>query len=139
LAYSPAADSGFLGTLLGHRKSVFRMGYGMGYDSFYNNITSNMVAGAPQAVSATTTSQVSTDLPRGLSGLSALLPVTPPALDSFLSQTSVYKDLRNPYYQRWSSGIQRELPAGMLVDIAYVGTKGTRLYASEDGNPLVTQ
>ena len=123
LAYSPAADSGFLGTLLGHRKSVFRMGYGMGYDSFYNNITSNMVAGAPQAVSATTTSQVSTDLPRGLSGLSTLLPVTPPALDSFLSQTSVYKDLRNPYYQRWSSGIQRELPAGMLLDIAYVGTQ----------------
>jgi outer membrane receptor protein involved in Fe transport len=138
LAYSPAIDSGFLGTLLGHRKSVFRVGYGMGYDSFFNNITSNMVAGAPQSVSANITSQVSTDLPRGLTALSGQLPVTPPALDSFLSQTSVYKTLRNPYYQRWSAGIQRELPTGMLFDMAYVGTKGTRLYASEDGNPLVT-
>jgi hypothetical protein len=138
LAYSPAFDSGVLGSLFGHRKSVFRMGYGMGYDSFYNNITSNMVAGAPNAVSDTTTSQATTDTPRGLARLSSLLPAVPPQLNPFLSQTSVYKDLRNPYYQRWSAGIQRELAYGLLLDMAYVGTKGTRLYASEDGNPLVT-
>src|SRR5207249_1769344 len=48
LAYSPAADSGWRGKLLGNRKSVFRIGYAMGYDSYFNNITSNMVAGAPQ-------------------------------------------------------------------------------------------
>ena len=54
LAYSPATDSGFLGKLLGNRKSVFRIGYGMGYDSYFNNITSNMVAGAPNTVSDST-------------------------------------------------------------------------------------
>lgn len=139
IAYSPGFDSGPLAWLFGNRKSSFRTGYGLGYDSYFNNITSNMVAGAPNAVSDTTTSQVTAALPRGLSGLSRLIPATPPALTPFLAQTSVYKNLRNPYYQRWSASIQRELPSGILLDMAYVGTKGTRLYASEDGNPLVTQ
>jgi hypothetical protein len=35
--------------------------------------------------------------------------------------------------------LQRELSGGFLIDLSYVGTKGTRLFASEDGNPLVTQ
>ncbi|MDX1981827.1 MAG: carboxypeptidase regulatory-like domain-containing protein [Bryobacteraceae bacterium] len=139
LAYSPAFDSGTLGWLFGNRKSVFRMGYGIGYDSYFNNITSNMVAGAPSSVSALSPSQVTGANPRGLAGLSRQLPVTAPALTPFLSQTSVYGDLKNPYYQRWSAGIQRELPSGLMLDMAYVGTKGTRLYATEDGNPLVTQ
>lgn len=139
LAYSPAFDSGWLGTLFGNRKSVLRMGYGIGYDSYFNNITSNMVAGAPNSVSDQTPSQVTPAAPRGVANLSRLLPTTPPALTPYLSQTSVYKDIRNPYIQRWSAGMQRELPSGMLLDMAYVGTKGTRLFASEDGNPLVTQ
>lgn len=33
-----------------------------------------------------------------------------------------------PYTQTWSFGIQHELPFGILVDAAYVGTKGTHLY-----------
>ncbi len=138
LAYAPAADSGFLGNLLGNHKSVFRIGYAIGYDSYFNNITSNMVAGAPNAVSDSTSSQPSAPTPRGLANLSKMLPKVPPALTAFLSQTSVYGDLVNPYYQRWSAGVQRELPAGMLLDMSYVGTKGTRLFATEDGNPLVT-
>jgi hypothetical protein len=138
VAYSPGFDEGWLARIFGNRKSVFRAGYNLGYDSYFNNITSNMVAGAPNSVSDATASQVTAAAPRGLAGLSRLLPVTAPPLTPFLSQTSVYGDLRNPYYQRWSAGIQRELPAGMLLDIAYVGTKGTRLFATEDGNPLVT-
>src|SRR5204863_6622039 len=100
---------------------------------------SNMVATAPQSVAATTTSQANAATPRGLEGLSKLLPTTAPAMTPFLSQTSVVGNLRNPYYQRWSAGIQRELPSGMLLDMSYVGSKGTRLFATEDANPLVTQ
>jgi hypothetical protein len=33
-----------------------------------------------------------------------------------------------PYTQTWSLGIQHQLPFGILVDAAYVGTKGTHLY-----------
>lgn len=138
LAYAPRYDSGPLGWLFAGGKGVIRAGYQIGYDSYFNNMTSNMVATAPSAVSGSTPSQVNTANPRGLAGLSNLIPNVAPAKDSFLSQTSVYGDLRSPYVQRWSSGIQRELPFGLLLDMAYVGTKGTKLFATEDGNPLVT-
>jgi hypothetical protein len=36
-------------------------------------------------------------------------------------------DGRPPYFQNWTFSIQRELPARHLLEVAYVGTKGTRL------------
>jgi hypothetical protein len=45
--------------------------------------------------------------------------------------------LVNPYYQRFSAGLQRELPFNFVVDVAYVGSKGTKLFINEDANPLV--
>ncbi len=127
VAYSP-----------GNRKFVLRAGYTIGYDSYFNNITSNIMAAAPASLTATVTSQVSAANPRGVAGLSKSIPSTPPAVTPFLTQFAVAKDLRNPYYQHWSAGVQRELPSGFLLDVAYVGTKGTRLYVTEDANPLVT-
>jgi hypothetical protein len=53
------------------------------------------------------------------------------------SQTLAIENLVNPYYQRWSLGIQRELPANFVFDISYVGSKGTKLFINEDLNPLV--
>jgi hypothetical protein len=138
LAYSPSSDSGLLGWLFGNHKASFRVGYGLGYDSYFNNITSNMVAAAPAALANAAFSTVTTANQRGVAGLSMLLPTRPPALTPFLSQTSVSKNLVNPYYQRWSATLQRELPSGILLDMAYVGTKGTKLFVTEDGNPLVT-
>ena len=41
------------------------------------------------------------------------------------SQTLIIGNLVNPYYQRWSFGIQRELPSGLLLDVSYVGSKGS--------------
>ncbi len=34
---------------------------------------------------------------------------------------------RTPYVQQWNGGFQREMSAGVLFDIAYVGSKGTQL------------
>jgi hypothetical protein len=33
-----------------------------------------------------------------------------------------------PYTQTWSFGFQRELPGSTLLDVNYIGTKGTKLY-----------
>lgn len=137
LAYSPSNDSGLAGRLFGGRKTVFRMGYGIGYDAYFNNLTSNMVAAAPNAISTTRTSVITTANPRGVPNFSNTFPPVAPPLNASLNQTSVYRDLRNPYYQRWSAGMQSELRSGLLLDLAYVGTKGTRLYVSEDLNPIV--
>jgi hypothetical protein len=35
---------------------------------------------------------------------------------------------RTPYEQSWSFGIERQLPSSILLDVQYIGKKGTRLY-----------
>jgi outer membrane receptor protein involved in Fe transport len=39
-----------------------------------------------------------------------------------------------PSLQKWSLGFQRQLPAGIVLDASYVGSKGTHLILSEDIN-----
>jgi hypothetical protein len=43
--------------------------------------------------------------------------------------------LRMPYSQSWNFGIQRELPGSVVMEVNYVGSKGTRLLRLVDGNP----
>jgi len=44
--------------------------------------------------------------------------------------------LRNPYMQRWQFAVQRQLPAKVVLELSYVGNRGTRLLASQDLNPI---
>jgi hypothetical protein len=44
-------------------------------------------------------------------------------------------NLRMPYSQSWNFGVQRELPGNVLMEVNYVGSKGTRLLRLVDGNP----
>jgi outer membrane receptor protein involved in Fe transport len=36
-------------------------------------------------------------------------------------------NLRTPYVQQWNLNVQRQLPGNMVLTVAYVGTKGTKL------------
>ncbi len=54
-------------------------------------------------------------------GLGAAGPI--PSLDSL-----------TPYEQAWSFGIQRELPSSILLDVSYIGKKGTHLYFGGAGS-----
>ncbi len=137
IAYSPSFSQGLLGWLVGEKKTVIRAGYQIGYDSFFNNIASNAASSSPNLVATSTPSTVSGAAPRGLANLTDSFPTAPRPLSPRDSQTLVDPNLVNPYYQRWSFGIQRELPGNLIVDASYVGTKGTKLYLNEDRNPLV--
>ncbi len=44
---------------------------------------------------------------------------------------------RPPYAQNWNFTIQRALPGNYLVDLRYIGTKGTRLPRNIEANPAV--
>jgi hypothetical protein len=44
-----------------------------------------------------------------------------------------------PYMQRWQFGLQREFPKRVLVDVAYVGNRGTRLRISRNLDALPNQ
>lgn len=136
IAYSPSFTSGWMGKIFGDRKSVFRSGYQIGYDSFFNNIASNAQTSSPNVV-ATLVTSIAAGTSRGLGNLSGSLPTTPRPLTPLDSQNLVIKNLVNPYYQKASFGIQRELPGNFVLDMAYVWTKGTKLFVNEDLNPLV--
>lgn len=43
--------------------------------------------------------------------------------------------LRMPYSQNWNLGVQHEVLRNLLVEVNYVGSKGTRLIRVVDGNP----
>jgi Carboxypeptidase regulatory-like domain/TonB-dependent Receptor Plug Domain len=136
LAWTPSSQSGLMSRILGEKKTVIRTGYSIGYDSFYNNIASNAATASPAVNASSTISNISASLPRGLSGLSGVVP-PPSILTPNLSENTVAPNLVSPYYQKWSFGIQRELPWNTILDISYVGTKGTKLFMTEDQNPVV--
>jgi hypothetical protein len=48
--------------------------------------------------------------------------------------TTIVPGLVNPQTYLWNFGVQREL-AGLIVDAAYVGSRGTRLFVNEQLNP----
>ena len=136
-AYSPSFTDGIRGFVFGERKTVIRAGYNIGYDSFFNNIASNAVASSPNTIVTNNTSTLTAANPRGLSNFSSQFPTTAAAVTPLSAQTLIVQNLRNPYYQRYSLGMQRELPFKIVMDISYVGSKGTNLFINEDSNPLV--
>jgi hypothetical protein len=53
---------------------------------------------------------------------------TPPSAFAF------DRALRTPYVQQWSGNVQQRIGTGRVMEIGYVGTKGTRLYGGRDIN-----
>ena len=42
---------------------------------------------------------------------------------------------RNSSTNSWNLGVQHELPGNNTIDVSYIGSKGTHIYRSMDGNP----
>lgn len=137
IAYSPSFSSGIRGFIFGEKKMVIRAGYNIGYDSFFNNIASNAVASSPNTIVTNNTSILTAANPRGLPNFSSQFPTTAAAVTPLSGQTLIAPNLVNPYYQRYSLGIQRELPFKLIMDLSYVGSQGRKLFINEDANPLV--
>ena len=135
-AYSPSFDEGIGGFIFGNKKSALRAGFQVSYDTFFNNLLSNIAADSPNNTSTTTTG-ASTG--RGTANFfPGAIPSTPRAPSVLDSQTSVFNPkIRNPYTMRWSLGLQRELPFNMVMETAYVGSAGRKLYVTEDLNPRI--
>ncbi len=64
----------------------------------------------------------------------AIAPVNIP-IANCSEQDTVSKNLKNPYLQSWSLGIQKELGSNYLFELDYVGSKGSRLFQRVDLNP----
>jgi len=115
----------------GGGKSVFRGGYGIFYDlAVIGNdlffVRNGPPFQRPQTFDAGT-------LPSDLT-LSNPFPLallnTPRVFDA----PSIDPHFRNAYFQHWNFGYQRQLPSNLVLDISYVGNKGTRLVKTVDIN-----
>ena len=64
-------------------------------------------------------------------------PPPPGTFATPLTNLTVAPDLPLPYAQNWDLNVQRALGSDMLLEVGYVGTKGTKLPRFIEGNPTV--
>jgi hypothetical protein len=126
-------------------KTVLRAGYGLFYGSVGINMTNSNLAGFSQQ----TPMQPSLD--NGLTYIATLenpFPngLFPAAGASGGMRTNLNQNVsffaperKAPYAQRWSFGMQRELPEGFLIETSYVGNRGTRLANNRPVNGVPLQ
>ena len=127
LAYTPHWGR----LLFGDGKTVFRAGYGMFYDGLFTNITVNSAQSQPNSLGGS--------ISAGGHGVpnASTFPNIGPTLNSTLFNESMASNLHNPLTQQWNVDMQRELPLGLVLTLAYVGTRGEHLFTNQDFNPAV--
>lgn len=137
-AWNPKG-SGRLDRLMGGEKMVWRGGFQMSYDTWFNNLLSNIAGSSPNTLGGIIPSVSSSGAPRGLADFSAQfasIQATPPTAQS--PQSSLFlQPFENPYTLRWSIGFERQLPAGLILDSSYVASASRRLFRTIDMNPIV--
>jgi hypothetical protein len=104
--------------LLG-RELVLRAGYGMYYNPPIAIETYDLVRNGQRNESN------ASDGVRPVLTLQNGFPQT--STTGFPSYFGLDSHARTPYVQHWNGGIQQELPSSVVLEIAYVGTKGTKL------------
>lgn len=139
VAFSPAAQEGPLGWLLGDRATVLRAGASTGYDSWFSDLLRGPASSSPFVVTTQMLSQAPTTVSRGASSWLGQVPAEVRTVTALDNQTQISRRLENPYYIRLYAGLQREFAHQIVLDVAYVGTRGRQLYQMEDLNPLVPQ
>ena len=162
-AYNPSFSSGWLGRVLGDRKTVIRAGAGIVHDhtilsaiNFFGDQTSFAFG---QTVPTSSFAGLDTD-PRfsqvgGLGGLPALTPPQPSSvpftpylnapgspmpfngLIGNANELAVDPRYKTPYSELITFGIQRELPGNFQFEATYFGRMGHRLLSRSDAGQVV--
>jgi hypothetical protein len=126
-SWNPRTSGGPFNLLTGGDKLVVRGGYARTNDAAFLNINLNIASAFPFVASinlppAGAFSAISTAQVTGLN-------------PNTLTRTIVGDDFRAPSYDQFSFEVQRELSRDIILRVGYVGTKGTGLFQTVDGNP----
>jgi hypothetical protein len=164
LAWSPDFKSGFLHSMFGDgSKSVIRLGYGIAFDtisSFQVTAAAGRIPGLVQSctTSYNTTASAFTTITAGCvnspninntvaGGFPTQLPapsvrpttlLTPPQQLGVNSPPITVFDphMKLPTVHEWNFSLQRELPWGLVMQAAYIGRRGERLFMAYDANQV---
>lgn len=120
------SNHGFMGFLAGGDKLVVRGGYTRTHDYAYTNIALNIWSSFPFVAAFNLT-----NVPNAFATYQNL-PVNP----AIFTRTQVTPDFHSPVYDSFSFELQREITRDLVFRVGYVGSKGSGLFESIDGNPV---
>jgi hypothetical protein len=164
-AYNPSGGEGWLGRLLGDRRTVIRGGAGLVYDhpginalnffqDQYTYVLQNITA-VTYGTGIATTDLTSDPRFTAIGALPSDAPAPPPpvsvpfqpfvdkngpfgtASSQGLFNYAIDPHLKTPYSEAFTLGIQRELPGHFLMDVSYFNRSGHRLLAQSDAGQVV--
>jgi hypothetical protein len=129
-------------------KTVVRAGYGRGYDLgifgsiFGHNVTQNLPVLGSQTLAPANNFDTVFTLAQGPSPLNpaSILNSQPkgpngyPLLPNGVTPLVVSKNMRLPTVDAWNFTIQRQLTGTLSLEAAYVGNKGTHVFAGTGGD-----
>jgi len=155
LAYSPSAQGGFLGKVLGGPgKSSIRAAWGMYYSSFENRALTQETGDAPYGFfwSSPAAPQFATPFVNRGSGYDngQRFPVPVPPLnvspsnpdnsinwaqfEPITSSPAFFHTNRVPYAEHYNFTFERQFGTATVLSLSYVGTQGHRLLATVEAN-----
>jgi hypothetical protein len=118
----------------GDGKTSLRAAYGVFYDSFTNGVGGPLQAPL-SALPWTQARQLSAPI-NFTNPWNGANPFDPGSFPQPTTVLTVESGMRPPYSQNWNLAVQRSL-AGYLLDVRYIGNKGTRLPRMIEANPAV--
>jgi carboxypeptidase family protein/TonB-dependent receptor-like protein len=123
------------GKYFGQDKTVIRGGYQMSYDVFFDNILVNSAASSPNVFGATSVGSDGGDPSgRGFANAGVNSLPTTGTLNPTAQISSIEPNLVNPVTHVWNLGVQRDLPGNIVLDVAYVGSRGSHLFLNRELN-----
>jgi carboxypeptidase family protein len=147
--FNPAPRVGFAWDPKGDGKMSIRGGYGIFFEHGTGNEanTGSLEASAPLVLSVTQPLPINYSCIGNVGYgpafdstspdcIRASLTAPPPGSMFPLDVTSIPTAVVWPYAQQWSFGIQKELPHDFVINLAYVGSKGTHLTIERQLNQL---
>ncbi len=140
--FAPAVGLAWALPWFGEGKTIFRMGYSIGYErNAFVLLDDTAGFGQPGLSEADTFSFSASNY---INLASAVLPQKPqgtplstiPLTDRSQTIQVLDNGLRTPYTQNWNVSLGREVAKGVLLDVRWVGSKGTRLVRGTNVNEV---
>ena len=119
----------------GSGKTSIRMAYGLYYDSFTNGVGGPLQAPL-SALPWTQARQLSAPI-NFSNPWNGQYPFTANSFPQPTTVLTVENGMRPPYSQNWNFSIQRALAGDFLIDVRYIGNKGTHLPRMIEANPAI--